>query len=316
LGNAKDFCLNFLQTCPKRFCALFPTTVSHKDREHFFLSWPPKKSLHLFFCKRWAPFFAVKQRWVPFLLGFSEILPRYLEILPVFFQGFCPYYQGFCPAQIFRDFSRIFNKSKRLGCACNPASYAKINLINTITIFQHILTAVLKVVSLNLPLTFLYFLNVGISMKMLWIGPCLAVMESRDLVSVSRLVSRPVFWSLGLEGLVSVSKDFGLGLELFVSRLCTGYFLWSFARRSSLMKRFKKMIVQNIAVQRRQWLSFLCCYVVCEMEKTIWPLPSLKFILNSIKNVHVPKKPQRVISATRGWEYFAVDYLWTVFPRV
>jgi len=27
-------------------------------------------------------------------------------------------------------------------------------------------------------------------------------------------------------------------------------------------------------------------------------------------------KPQRVISATRGWEYFAKDYLWTVFPRV
>jgi len=48
-------------------------------------------------------------------------------------------------------------------------------------------------------------------------------MESRDLVSVSRLV----FWSLGLglEGLVSVSKEFGLGLELLVSRLCISYFL-------------------------------------------------------------------------------------------
>jgi len=41
---------------------------------------------------------------------------------------------------------------------------------------------------------------------------------------------------------------------------------------------------------------------VCEMEKTICPLPHLKFILNSIKNVYVPMKPQRVISATRGWE--------------
>jgi len=30
--------------------------------------------------------------------------------------------------------------------------------------------------------------------------------------------------SLGLEGLVSVSKDFGLGLKLLVSRLCIGYF--------------------------------------------------------------------------------------------
>jgi len=27
-------------------------------------------------------------------------------------------------------------------------------------------------------------------------------------------------------------------------------------------------------------------------------------------------KPQRVISPARGWEYFANDYLWTVFPRV
>jgi len=43
-----------------------------------------------------------------------------------------------------------------------------------------------------------------------------SVMESPDLVSVPRRVSRPVFWSLGLEGLVSVSKDFGLGLVLFV----------------------------------------------------------------------------------------------------
>jgi len=65
------------------------------------------------------------------------------------------------------------------------------------------------------------------------------------------------------------------------------------------------MIVQNLAVQRGQWLCFLCCCVVCECEKTICPLPRWKFVLNSIKNVHVPMKPQSVISATRGWEYFA-----------
>ena len=69
------------------------------------------------------------------------------------------------------------------------------------------------------------------------------------------------------------------------------------------------MIVQNLAVQRGQWLNFLCCYVDCEMQKTICPLPHLIYILNSIKYVHVPKKPQRVISATRSWEYFAKDYL-------
>jgi len=69
------------------------------------------------------------------------------------------------------------------------------------------------------------------------------------------------------------------------------------------------MIVQNFAVQRGQLLSFICCYVVCEMQKTICPLPRFKFMLNSTKNVHVPMKPQRVISAARGWEYFARDYL-------
>ena len=63
------------------------------------------------------------------------------------------------------------------------------------------------------------------------------------------------------------------------------------------------MIVQNLAVQKGQWLNFVCCYVVCEMEKTVCLLPRLKFMLNSIKNVHAPMKPQRVISATRGWEY-------------
>jgi len=68
-------------------------------------------------------------------------------------------------------------------------------------------------------------------------------------------------------------------------------------------------IVQNLAVRRGQWLSFLCCYVVCKLEKTICPLVRLKFILNSIKNVHAPVKPQHVISAARGWEYFAKDYL-------
>jgi len=43
------------------------------------------------------------------------------------------------------------------------------------------------------------------------------------------------------------------------------------------------MIVRNSAVQSGQWLSFLCCYATCEMEKTICPLSCLKFVLNSIK---------------------------------
>jgi len=48
---------------------------------------------------------------------------------------------------------------------------------------------------------------------------------------------------------------------------------------------------------------------VTQMEKTIFPLLRLKFTVNSIKNVHVPIKPKHIITATRGWEYFAKDYL-------
>jgi len=43
------------------------------------------------------------------------------------------------------------------------------------------------------------------------------VMESRDLVSVSRLVSRPIFASLSL-GLEGFRSRLGLGLEGFRSR--------------------------------------------------------------------------------------------------
>ena len=39
-----------------------------------------------------------------------------------------------------------------------------------------------------------------------------------------------------ISGLVSVSVSKDFGLELFISRLCIGYFLWSFARRSSFKK--------------------------------------------------------------------------------
>jgi len=42
-------------------------------------------------------------------------------------------------------------------------------------------------------------------------------MESRDLVSISRRVSRPIFWSLGL-GLEGLRSRLGLGLEGFRSR--------------------------------------------------------------------------------------------------
>jgi len=37
--------------------------------------------------------------------------------------------------------------------------------------------------------------------------------------------------------------------------------------------------VQNLAVQRVQWLSFFCFHVICEMEKTICPLPRSKIYI-------------------------------------
>ena len=68
---------------------------------------------------------------------------------------------------------------------------------------------------------------------------------SLETWSRSRDASRESFFGVSVSkvsGLVSVSKDFSLGLELFVSRLCIGYFLWSFARRSSLKNVFKKWL--------------------------------------------------------------------------
>jgi len=139
------------------------------------------------------------------------------------------------------------------------------------------------------------------------------------LVSVLRRVSRPVFLesrSRSRRSQVSSRSRLGLGLERFRSRsralhLETFHrlFFLKFCKKEFLKKMVLKMIVQNVTVQRGWWLCFLCCSVVCELEKTICLLPRLKYILNSIKNVHVPRKLQRVISATRGWEYFAKDYL-------
>jgi len=52
-----------------------------------------RKCLHVFFCKRWALFSEVKQRWTPILLGFSGILPRFPGILPRFL-GILPRFLG------------------------------------------------------------------------------------------------------------------------------------------------------------------------------------------------------------------------------
>ena len=69
------------------------------------------------------------------------------------------------------------------------------------------------------------------------------------------------------------------------------------------------MIVQNLAVQRGQWLSFpllLCCLRDGENN---FPSTPFKIYTEFNKNVYAPMAPQRVISATRGWENSAKDYL-------
>ena len=61
---------------------------------------------------------------------------------------------------------------------------------------------------------------------------------------------------------------------------------------------------------------FLLCYSCLRDRENNLPSTPFKIHTEFNKNVHAPMKPQLVISATRGWEYFAKDYLWTVFPGV
>jgi len=113
--GCEDFCPNFPKLARKSCCAtfaykFFPTKIM----KTFFGVTSKTRGLHLFFYKCWSPFFAVKQRWSPFLHGvfrdfacFSGILPRFSGILPKFL-GISP---GFSTNQNF------------WGCACTPAAY-------------------------------------------------------------------------------------------------------------------------------------------------------------------------------------------------
>jgi len=82
--GCEEFLPDIHQTYPKSLCAFFPQIFSHKEHEDLFLVRPPKEVLTVFFRKRWAPLFEVKQSWAPFLPEFSGILPRFSEVLPKF----------------------------------------------------------------------------------------------------------------------------------------------------------------------------------------------------------------------------------------
>jgi len=74
LGMQRIFARNS-SNLPEKFVRNICLQIfSHKDHQDIFLVWPPKKGLHVFFCKRWAPFFP----WFSgILLKFSEILPGF-----------------------------------------------------------------------------------------------------------------------------------------------------------------------------------------------------------------------------------------------
>ena len=75
--GAEDFFPNSPNLRKKFFCVFCLQSFSRKVHEDVFLVWPPTKSLHVYFCKHWAPFFEIKERWAPFVPWFSGILPGF-----------------------------------------------------------------------------------------------------------------------------------------------------------------------------------------------------------------------------------------------
>jgi len=73
----KDFCPHIPKLARKVICAILPAIFLPQRSSRPFFGVTSKKGLHVFFCKPRAPFFEVKQRLVPFLPGFSGILPRF-----------------------------------------------------------------------------------------------------------------------------------------------------------------------------------------------------------------------------------------------
>jgi len=76
LGGA-IFCPHVPKVARKVICATFACNFSPTKIIKTFFGVTSKIGLHMFFCKPWAPFFEVKQRWMSFLPGFSGILPKF-----------------------------------------------------------------------------------------------------------------------------------------------------------------------------------------------------------------------------------------------
>jgi len=74
--SAKDFSTNFPKLDRKAFVQFCLQIFSYKYHEDFFWCDLQEKSC-VFFCKPQVSFFEVKQRWAPFILGFSGIFLRF-----------------------------------------------------------------------------------------------------------------------------------------------------------------------------------------------------------------------------------------------
>jgi len=64
----------------KLFVQLLPAIFLPERSSRPFFCVTSKKGLHVFFCKPWAPFFEVKQRWLPFSPGFQGFCPDFQQI--------------------------------------------------------------------------------------------------------------------------------------------------------------------------------------------------------------------------------------------
>jgi len=99
---------------PKKLLCTFCLQIfSNTDHEDFLLcDFQKKEVFNLFFCKRRAPCFEVKQCWAP-------VLPRCSGIC-IDIQGYCPDFQRFCPNV--QGFCPNLTNPNFCGCACIPCT--------------------------------------------------------------------------------------------------------------------------------------------------------------------------------------------------
>ena len=137
------------------------------------------------------------------------------------------------------------------------------------------------------------------------------MMESRDLISVSRHISRAVLSSLGLEDL-----RFRLGLELLVSRLSMSHFLCEVLQQAAPSKTGLQSNCSKLS--RSKWLvvklSLLWCCGENNLPSTLFKICA-EFNKNSVCTSETAAHNFcNACKETLGVAlYFAKDYLSTVF---